>query len=358
VRPDDELIDLIYSAALGERDWRELAFALDEGVPNGGSMLFYHDVDNSSGTVSVSGNIDQSWVDDFDRYYGSINPFMPVAATRPVGLGVIADDMLSSQEFERSEFYQDFLRHSDRHSAVGITVLREAGRSLLLSTMTSLRDPDLKRPLANRLTMLVPHLRRGFDIYRRRLNNETDRELTATLDAFGVGVVVVAPNGNLRSASEVAGRIIADGRIATVTPSGRFMLRDERANATLGAMLSPDACGRTVSITIADVSMTLRATSSADLLARIEGPSIVIIMQPRAVDLSTVDLGPVIATFGLTAAEERVLRGVLEGGSLAEIGERLSRSRETVKSQMRSIFAKTGVTRREALVALALRLGS
>ena len=58
---------------------------------------------------------------------------------------------------------------------------------------------------------------------------------------------------------------------------------------------------------------------------------------------------------GLTAAEQRVARGLLEGLTLAEVAGRNSVSRETVRTQLRAMLAKTGTRRQgELLMVLAV----
>jgi DNA-binding CsgD family transcriptional regulator len=56
--------------------------------------------------------------------------------------------------------------------------------------------------------------------------------------------------------------------------------------------------------------------------------------------------------FDLTPAEARVARGIGEGGTIESLAAELGLSRETVRSQLRAVFAKVGVTRQADLVAL------
>ena len=63
--------------------------------------------------------------------------------------------------------------------------------------------------------------------------------------------------------------------------------------------------------------------------------------------------------FGLSRAESRVALGLLEGKAPAEIGDDTGVSKNTVKSQLASLFAKTGTRRQaELMLALASVLGS
>ncbi len=59
-------------------------------------------------------------------------------------------------------------------------------------------------------------------------------------------------------------------------------------------------------------------------------------------------------TFELTAAETRLAERIVGGKSLAEIGEELKVSRETLKSQLHSLFIKTDTRRQGQLIARLL----
>ncbi|HEY3799247.1 MAG TPA: helix-turn-helix transcriptional regulator [Caulobacteraceae bacterium] len=58
------------------------------------------------------------------------------------------------------------------------------------------------------------------------------------------------------------------------------------------------------------------------------------------------------AAFGLTPAETRVALHLIDGGDIASYARETGLSPGTVRSQLKSIFAKTGVTRQAALVRL------
>jgi DNA-binding CsgD family transcriptional regulator len=58
--------------------------------------------------------------------------------------------------------------------------------------------------------------------------------------------------------------------------------------------------------------------------------------------------------FGLSEAEARVLARLVTGLSVAAVAESLGVSPNTVKTQLRSIFRKTGTTKQSDLVRLAL----
>jgi DNA-binding CsgD family transcriptional regulator len=66
----------------------------------------------------------------------------------------------------------------------------------------------------------------------------------------------------------------------------------------------------------------------------------------------------VAAVFGLTAGEIHVAERLLTGRTPAEIAEDLALAMSTVRSHLKSIFAKTGTSRQSDLVRLATQLAA
>ena len=59
----------------------------------------------------------------------------------------------------------------------------------------------------------------------------------------------------------------------------------------------------------------------------------------------------VATLYNVTPAEMRVLAGVLEGTAAADVAKGLELSEATVRSHLKSIFAKTGTSRQSELVS-------
>jgi len=62
------------------------------------------------------------------------------------------------------------------------------------------------------------------------------------------------------------------------------------------------------------------------------------------------------AFYNLTPAEHRLVRTLATGVSLAQAAELLKLSRDTLKTQLRRVFDKTGTQRQSQLMALVARL--
>ena len=160
--------------------------------------------------------------------------------------------------------------------------------------------------------------------------------------------------------AEGAGFVIARGRLWALAPDAHAWLARAVATAVgndedrerIGPrahMLTPLGLGPSVLAVV--VAQPKAAPGTGD------APDAMVIMhcpEPR--------LGPAAAVlgaaFGLTDGEIRVLGALVAGGALTAVARRLRVGHETVRSHLKSIFAKTGTHRQGDLLALVLTLSS
>lgn len=360
-QPDaDELIDLIYAAMLGEAPWQRFIDRLSDVLPDGKTTMFFHDVVRNDGGFALTSGLDEGDVDRYNRHYARVNPWMAGAAVRPVGVGVVADQMLHRRELVTTQFHAEYLRSIGSESAVGITVEREEGRLFLLSTLTSRADPGLNVDGARLLTRLSPHLRRAFRHQRGRgagsAGGSEDGEI---FDALGIGLVVVGDNLRIKSQTALGARLLTEDRGLGVTPDGRLSLADENALSALNLMLAGiETTGRVRTMTLRSRGRTTRIALvrmvKDNIAAYFEGPTVLVLIDPRTDATVPLDAAAAASAYRLSAAERRVLDGIVAGMSPADIATAHGISRETVRSQIKMIFQKTGVNRQAELLRLVI----
>ncbi|KUM24264.1 hypothetical protein AU467_06800 [Mesorhizobium loti] len=355
----DYLIDLIYAAVLEEASWSDFLSELSKSIPDGRSLLFYHDAVTGHGTWELNHGLDDATVRNYSDYYCRINPWMAKAAVRKIGLGVVAEQMLSAADFRKTEFYNDFFRPIGEESAVGLTIVREEGRSFLLSTLTSRSDPERNKPVADQLTAMAPHLRRAFRRYRVGTNRSQIAEIGSSIfDAIDVGLLIVGEGAAVKSVSECGSQIIETGNCVCRTPLGRIKICSPEADAMLRRMLDRTFVGpKAWSSVVNAVKLTFIQIRKDRFSAYFEGPTVVVLLEPfnknRAVNLSHLR-----SCFGLTAAEAGLARHISSGRKLESIADELGIRYETARNHLKSVFAKTQTHRQSELVALLAKLAN
>lgn len=353
---DEQLVDLIYATVFGEASWKDFLLKLDESLPSGSTGLFYHDARHASGAIEFNTQLSTEWIDDYARYYSKINPWMPGAARRKVGVGVVAEQMLPREAFIRTEFYHDSFRKIGAESAVGITIDREDDRLFLLSTLTSSADADENRHAADRLTRIAPHLKRAFGHFQSGYRDRVIGEIgQSVFDAIDIGVIVAGFNGKPRSISPVAAAVMERTSVVTLGLAGTLKFADGDGNRVLSAMLKPDYAGpRVVAYLSGATRISLIKVEKDRQATFFEGPTVVVTLEHR-------DMTPVIdeqrlqADYSITNSELRILKSIFAGQSVKQIAATEMRSPETIRTHLKSLYLKTGTSRQADLVRFAMR---
>lgn len=185
-----------------------------------------------------------------------------------------------------------------------------------------------------------------------------------TLAALSVGIFVVRTDGRVRLMNRAAERVVKGGIVCKVR-NGYLSLSDRGLNSRLrtairratlmpmgGSLSSHDTI---MMRTTAGESLSLIVVSlPSDLVPA--GPSEPLAAVLTNEPLEDLKLSPdlVRAKYGLTAAEARVLLAILEGKNLAGHAADAGVSINTINTQMKALFAKTGCHRQADLVAMVL----
>jgi len=351
----DRVIDLTYAAALGERPWGDLVAALGEGMPEARVTMFHHDPTAGRGAFTLTHGFDASEVRAYNEHWAARNPWMPAAARRPVGLGVVADQMLDPAALRRTDFFDGFLRPGGMASATGVTVERAGGRLLLLSVLTNRADPEDNMPHARMMTSLAPHLARA--VRHARGLDPLGPGGAQAVEALGAGAVVVGPGRRVRHLTPTAERLVGAGGPVRIDPNNRLVIADARLSEGLVAML---VLGRPRSLSAllplgegAALRVVLVRLASDALSDWLHGPTVLALLTPVAgAGRDPTALALLERHFRLTGAEAQVLAALADGLTLDQIARLRGTGRETVRAQLRSLFDKTGTHRQADLIRL------
>ncbi len=187
--------------------------------------------------------------------------------------------------------------------------------------------------------------------------------LCATLDHFDAGFVAVFPDGKILHANRMAREMMSDGwpiqaNNGCLQASNKKMttlLLQSLQQVTEAAASSPseDVC---LDLCLADVTSP-QGVAIASMKPLLHGMSDkrlcpVALFVTRIKGRGDCALSAIAECFGLTPAETRTLHHFVEGGTVAEAGQALSVSENTVKTHLQNIFAKTRSSRQAQLIKL------
>ncbi|MEI2297947.1 helix-turn-helix transcriptional regulator [Ensifer sp. MJa1] len=356
-----ELTELIYGAAFGDCSWQDFLDRLTTTMPNGRSALHYHDLASPASFVPYVSGFTPESIAQFNSHFAAINPWIPKSVLVPVGRGLSGEDIVSREDLLKSEFYNDWLKNQTGcETTVGVTIVRSPTRTLLVSTCTSSTDEELNQRAADQYTALAPHLKRAFDFLRRRdLMMAEQHEGRTLLDTIGVGVIYVGDNLRIRSMNDNAERMAAKGIPFRVTFNGRLLMDESETSAALELLASP--LGKLAQPQIRIIRsggsafrITLVRRSATIFTELLDGPTVAVLIEPATSLVSDRQLDHLKDSCGLTPAEIRIASGVAAGLTLKEMSHANGVSYETIRTQLKSIYAKTGVNSQTALVKLLM----
>ncbi|MGD9541211.1 helix-turn-helix transcriptional regulator [Methylocystis sp.] len=269
--------------------------------------------------------------------------------------GFVADqEGFTEEEFAKDPVIREWCAPNGIHHCTATAVPIPNGDLVMFQVKRRKGDPAFGSADLARLDALRPHLARaGLLAARWRL--ERLRSATEALATVGVPAAILDVEGRVLAANGLIEELTSHhvwlprDRIALIEPAADKLLRAAVAdlgNPSAGSIRSFPSKGtgdRPAVMHLIPVTGNAR-----DLFG---GGLGVLAVTPLA---RSAVLNPALvqSLFDLTPTEARVAGGLAEGLTLDQIAERHKVKLSTVRSQVRSVFAKTGSKRQSQIVAL------
>jgi DNA-binding CsgD family transcriptional regulator len=370
----DAVIERIYDAVSDGNRWREAIVATSECVGADAMLLIYGNLAAGGPRVIESTGFKADVLSTYARNHLRDDELIKQSMAGPAGVIVSSGHRAPEGSFHDTTVYRRLLWPCELSHLVGAAVVN--GPKVYASLWAS-RTEETGAFEARDLqpfSELVPHFGRAMTVYHRLRRAEMRADLAnGAFDRVAVGVVLLdvggAPILANREAERIAARqdgfVLRDTGIAAEQPGDSKRLRELLRGVgryAVGRYASPTEStefigGGAVRIT--------RSSGRADYHAVViplprrcqpgDGSGAVAVLfitdpekSPSPVDYLVGDL------YGLTDAEVRLVCLLLQGRGLTDAAGQLGLSRNTVHSQLASVFQKTGTRRQGELLRLLL----
>lgn len=365
----DIAITAIYDAALDPERWPHALQAAADCTDDVGAILIYGRDDGGFGVI---GSPSLNAV--IEEYRGAWS-LRDIRANRVrergyfINRGVVTDrDVVSDEEIESDPFYSDYLRRyglkyfaasivsPDPRVEVGVSVQRATGRE-------PYSDGELD--IVGRLGQHIEKsLRLSMAVMESRLVAEG---LAVALQRMGAGVFVLDSLGRVVFSNSAAERSLGDGLELI---DGRLRIEAMSACEAIDNALVALAAGD-ARMSLAETSPILVPRQRADRplvlymlpvtsvpieAGQLLGNARVIVLVMDSDAGSPPDPSLIRDIMGLTLGEARVASLVGTGLPPREVAARLGIAEETVRTVLKRVFEKVGVSRQSELTALLTRL--
>lgn len=284
-----------------------------------------------------------------------------------VGIGT---QLVPDGELLRSDWYRNYLSLGGMAQMVSCVVsgVEQHGTlPVLCSFFRDVHEPPFTLADRERLALLAPHLSRSIGIMRRLLQCERMAMAgTAALDRLRHGVLFLDESAKVVFENKAANALL-NARDALVRHNCLYPI----VGYTIGARDA--ACQETLAAALAGTLQGDLASEQVIVIPRPSGRSPLIVKcatsgrvgnGSAAATIFIVDMGSptrveaelLARAFNLSRGEARVAVTMASAGAVGEIAQTMCLSANTVKTHLKSIYAKTGITHRSELMKAIVAL--
>lgn len=360
----DALIYSIYQGALEERPWETFLNRLREAVAaNYATLLLRPPREGDTGVVINAVVVSSQVVDDYNQTYFALDPFVDL----PIGEVFTLREFLSAEELAESAYYRDYVWPLGVVDIMGMDMADQTGLNARLRVTRPEGSPVFGTAEKVLLKRLLPHLEQAIALHTRLRSSETEREVFAdAIDRLATGVIILDEQARILRTNRAADALLSNS-VSLAAQDGHLKVgrrNEQRAfRVLLTDVVRAHLEGRPGFVKALRVSaedgelglgLLLRPLPRSAAADWTGSPSVaVFISDPNQRREAPTDV--LIELFGFTPAEASLALLLANGLTLDEASAELGVSRNTAKSHLSAVFAKTGITRQIKLVQLILK---
>ena len=359
------LVGRIYDAAANPELWRLFLEEFADAIRGGSTQILFYDIAHSQGNLTATVRLDPWFKGRYDEYYGGLDCWGTHGRHLMTSGNVVTGQMLCPDSIlDASEFYHDFLRPIDAfHQFCGFIDKSETAVSLI-STLRPQRAGPFGDDAVQLLRLLMPHLQRAIQLHQKIAGLQAKATSAADgLDYLPIGFLAVDSKGKVlvmnRRAEEILrlndGLTLCAGGLAARRRDETTRLRAHIQRAMLtGSKRGLDPGGAMVvsrpSLRRPFQILVTPLPRAGSLLWPEQCAAGIFVADPEHHAAPSEEV--LRQFFHLTPAEARLAGALMQGRSLDDAADDFDLSRNTVRSQLRSIFDKTATKRQGDLIRL------
>lgn len=358
------LVGLIYDAALDAQQWPLFLEAFADAVGGCSSMLRSADCEAGAADFVASVGYDPAWQAAYCKHFVKLDFLTPALNQFELGEVRSGDQIFSQSEQRKTEFYNDYFIPQNKLHALGALLARDGNHTLLFAAQRGKIAGTFGDEEARLMSILAPHVIRAVQVHRKISSVTAEKELAlGALDHLRAGVILTNRLGAPQFFNRAARRMLSDGEGISVSrdrlalPTVAETARLHRLITCAAQGIRGVACGGDMRVNlplsnaflhclVAPVSLAFSARLD---LALPSGCVAIFLSQPGGLQLSPERL---VALYGISLAEARLAAILATCKSLEQAASILGVTIHTVRSQLKSVLAKTGTHSQSELLML------
>lgn len=359
----DALLAHIYDAVLAPQGFDGFVAALCRGHGLKGAVM----VTAHTETAEVRGwwmqGMSREALEQYAMRCASQDVLAQHIQRQPIASFYASNLDLQARDYEGSDFHHGYLQAFDIHSASAAVVMREGPWATQLFLQRGADQPGFRREELTQFNRLIPHLQRALQMRQRFSDLQMGQNfLSGGLDMLAMPAILLDEFGRVSHHNRGAAAIL-DGQRDLWLQDGHLQCRSTISARKLGLEITKAINASRGNGAEAPGVVLLPRSSQKDLIllvsplqpglgGRALGGALLFAFDPERVPSVTASL--VQRLFDLSEAEAELAVALCSGRTLEEASAARGTSTHTVRSQLKSIFNKTGTNRQADLISVLL----
>ena len=368
----DRILASLHDVALDRGHWSTATALIDEALRTHGSSMAYgagrsgKDIRIYSTWCFHHGQRRQDLEREYYECYYPVDERVPRARNLPDSRLFHITDLLTEAERKSSLTYNEMLPRGHAQNSVTVRLAQPDGFRIIWVVNDPLEGDGWSSAQLDLIRRLLPHFRQSL-CTRHALAGAgvLGASLTKLLDFTGLGIVQLDGRGRIVAANDRA-RDLLRSNDCLFDEGGFLYARASEDNARLQGLLTRAL--PPFGVQSAGGSTMVRRTSALPPLVLHVNPvgrqetderlwpvaALVLVVDPA----SQIRIDPAVAVsvLGLTRTESRVAVLLAKGMNVCEVAAATGRKESTIRSHVKNMFTKHGLSRQADLVRLVLSL--
>lgn len=297
-----------------------------------------------------------------DKYYTA-----NLMTNLPWGEVVTLEETHPYSKLEETELYKFCMKPLDIYHMVGVDLRNANGQRFSVRFCRPKEAENFGPDECELLKLLTNHIQRAVANGIQLINLDHERRLfSKTLARQSIGIITLDERGKIISRNAVADDMVRDkdglhivnDAIHLESPKAKAKFNDYLQEILAAQRQNEQAPVHALSVDRPSGKLPLEFLIKPMMIDRSVEPSrtphmMVFINAPEK-DYD-IDIRILMSLYQLTKAEAMLAKHLAEGANLDQSAAQLGIARNTARAQLRSIFAKTGVSQQSMLVSLVLK---
>ena len=350
----DHLLELIYHTAVDAQQWPVFMRRLVDRTDGRSARILFMDANASSVRNSFKVNIDDGYHQQYVDHFVNTCPWRPELAYKSKGrlYSTFLDFTCDQKGYHATEFYNDWAGPQGiEHGMLGTVAYRD-NHTVQLLVQRTVEPGHFTRGEIAYVSTLVPHIRRALEL-RRRLDAEQTKRSLAQQAAEARTLPFLLLDSQLRVIyfSDCAKTVLdrhseldlRNDRLFCSDPTLGARLRQLLLDTAAGSLLAPDKLARVLELIVYPLHPAYDGVFA-------NGDAHVVVYLNDETMAHRLDRRLIRARFKLTSAETELAESLINGVGLEEHAKRRRTSIHTVRTQSKTLLAKTSCSRQGQLL--------